>query len=103
MTLETAQSAIWEAINTLDSRIENAYDVIRVKNARNGMNYLENWIFPSPVEEKPKKVDPRDANPMEAIAYQNFLISSDINQLNKLIDEQVKKEKEQKKKGGQDV
>ena len=100
MNLETAQSAIWEAINTLDSRIENAYDVIRVKNARNGMNYLENWIFPSPVEEKPKEIDPRDADPKEAIAYQQFIVNSDIDELNKLIDQAIDLEK---KKGEKDV
>lgn len=100
MNLETAQSAIWEAINTLDSRIENAYDVIRVKNARNGMNYLENWIIPSPVEKKAQEIDPRDADPKEAVAYQQFIVNSDIHELNRLIDKAVELEK---KKGEQDV
>ncbi len=42
-----ATNLLWEAINTLDGRVETGYDAQRVNNARMALNYLENWCIPS--------------------------------------------------------
>lgn len=47
MNPEIATNALWEAINALDAHIVNGYDVIRVRNARAALQYIENWCLPS--------------------------------------------------------
>lgn len=45
MNPEIATQRLWEIINAFDDRVETGYDLMRVKNARSALNYLENWVI----------------------------------------------------------
>jgi len=46
MNPQIASNRLWEVINTLEDRSETGYDVMRVREARQALRYLENWILP---------------------------------------------------------
>lgn len=47
MNPTVASHLLWDVINVLEDRAETAYDTMRVRNARQAMQYLENWILPT--------------------------------------------------------
>ena len=52
MNPRLASMRLWEIINAFDDRVETGYDLMRVKNARAALNYLENWCIPLNKQEK---------------------------------------------------
>ena len=46
MNPQIAANRLWEVINTLEDRSESTYDNMRVRDARQALTYIENWLLP---------------------------------------------------------